>query len=425
MEQFMSGQDLAQVTNRPRATRQSVLIDASGAGSLNVSDQRFGVDQTNEPIPKGSGEQSSAPSVPPSDRADKIVVVCPSCQATLRVRRVYIGNPVRCKQCEHVFTVAPPLELDLRPAEEVTRNNVESPARQTETEREIRRLNEELDRVTTERNDLGEKCDLLTIELNEIRASLGEVAPAQVRPLAEERDSLRAQVLRLGDEIRDLRADQSAHARLAAELEQHVEELNVARHELALLGGKLEERGVELDSARALHTGLSREHQTAIEEMKALQATLDERDQAIRLQADQHHAELESHVQTIDHARQLDREAIERVQAELVALGARHGRLQEELNARDDLCTQLQARILELEKDQERIESEYQSMIEAERWKQNELSEACAAPTAELQTALAQVKDLQEWLTESERLNRDMAALLENVGIVYSPPVRR
>jgi hypothetical protein len=63
-------------------------------------------------------------------------------------------------------------------------------------------------------------------------------------------------------------------------------------------------------------------------------------------------------------------------------------------------------------------------MIEAERRKQNELSEACAAPTAEIQTALAQVKDLQEWLTESERLNRDMAALLENVGIVYSPPVR-
>ncbi len=337
---------------------------------------------------------------------------------------MYIGNPVSCKQCEHVFTVAPPLELDLRPAEEVTHNKAESPARQTETKREIRRLKDELDRVMTERNDLGEKCDRLTIELNEIRASLGEVAPEQVRPLAEERDSLRAQVLRLGDEIRDLRAGQSAHALIAAELEARVGELDTARSELASLGAKLQERGVELDSARALHTGLSREHQTAIEEMKALQATLDERDQAIHRQSDQHHAELESHVQTIDHARQLDREAIERVQAELVALGERHARLQEELHARENSYRELQDRILELENIQDRIMSDYQSTIEAERRKQNELIEACAAPTAELQTALAQVKDLQEWLTESERLNRDMAALLENVGIVYTPPAR-
>jgi hypothetical protein len=52
-------------------------------------------------------------------------------------------------------------------------------------------------------------------------------------------------------------------------------------------------------------------------------------------------------------------------------------------------------------------------------------SDARLAMSATLQTALTQIEDLKEWLTESERLNRDMAALLQNIGINYSPPVRR
>ena len=209
---------------------------------MNASDQRFGVDQTNDPISKAASEPSSAPGSAP---VEKIVVVCPNCQATLRVRRVYVGNPVSCRQCDHVFTVPVPPEREPRPVDELTRGNAESSTRQLEIEREIRRLTDELNRVRTERLDLCAERDRATTELNKMRASLGEFTPAEVRPLAAERDSLRALVL-----------------------------------------------------------GLGSEH-------KALQATLEDRDQAIRRQADQHHAELESHVQALNDARQLqDRKSV-------------------------------------------------------------------------------------------------------------------
>jgi hypothetical protein len=370
---------------------------------LNVSNPSFGVDQTNQPMSKGTDDQSPATSGPLSDRPDKIVVVCPHCQATLRVRRVYIGNPVRCKSCQQDFTVAVTPDAVAQPTADVTRNLAESPTQNHETEGEIRRLREEIDRVRTERNDLCQERDRLTIQLNEIRASLGDVAPAQVRPLVEERDSLRIQVVRLGDEIRDLRADQSAQALRTAELEGRVAELNTVRRELAVLSSKLNEREVELDSARSLHAGLSQEHQTAHEEVKALKATLDERDRAIERQADQHHAELESHVQALNDARQLHREALERHKSELVALGDRHERIQEEHQASEDLCTQLKAQILELEQAQERINSEYQSAVETARAQQRDEREGFTKELNEIRASLGEVTPAQVGLLVEER----------------------
>ncbi len=186
---------------------------ASGAGSLNVSDESLGVEQPNAATSKGSSDLSSSASVPVSDRPEKVVVVCPNCQATLSVRRVYIGNPVRCKSCNQIFTVAvPPPDPLPPPAEEVTRNNGGSLTQQPETEREVRRLKEEIDRVRMERNELCDERDRVRIELNEIRASLGGVGPAEVRTLAEERDTLRAQVRRLGFEIGDLRRSVGARS---------------------------------------------------------------------------------------------------------------------------------------------------------------------------------------------------------------------
>ena len=101
----------------------------------------------------------------------------------------------------------------------------------------------------------------------------------------------------------------------------------------------------------------------------------------------------------------------------------------------------------------EESKSQYDSAIEAGRAKEKELTEQLRelraksdetgraadqfvstgsipddvriAMTETLQTALTQVDDLKQWLIESERLNRDMAALLETVGIKYAPPFRR
>ena len=46
----------------------------------------------------------------------RIVVICPECAATLRVRHSYVGHRVACKRCAHAFIVSSPTESPLHPA---------------------------------------------------------------------------------------------------------------------------------------------------------------------------------------------------------------------------------------------------------------------------------------------------------------------
>ncbi len=49
-------------------------------------------------------DRSSQPVLQP----ERIIVHCPHCNSSLRVRRAYIGGVVRCKQCNQDFLVPPP-----------------------------------------------------------------------------------------------------------------------------------------------------------------------------------------------------------------------------------------------------------------------------------------------------------------------------
>jgi DNA-directed RNA polymerase subunit M/transcription elongation factor TFIIS len=46
----------------------------------------------------------------------RIVVPCPECAATLRVRHPYVGHRVACKRCAHAFIASWPTESPLHPA---------------------------------------------------------------------------------------------------------------------------------------------------------------------------------------------------------------------------------------------------------------------------------------------------------------------
>jgi DNA-directed RNA polymerase subunit M/transcription elongation factor TFIIS len=46
----------------------------------------------------------------------RIVVPCPECAATLRVRHSYVGHRVACKRCAHAFIASWPTESPLHPA---------------------------------------------------------------------------------------------------------------------------------------------------------------------------------------------------------------------------------------------------------------------------------------------------------------------
>ena len=76
---------------------------------------------------------------PPQSQSDAVVeridAVCPGCNATLHVRRAYIGNDVRCKHCESVFRVEAPADARMRAAHD------QSEARDKSLQAEHERLN--------------------------------------------------------------------------------------------------------------------------------------------------------------------------------------------------------------------------------------------------------------------------------------------
>ncbi len=66
-------------------------------------------------------------------------------------------------------------------------------------------LEAERTQLTTERDQKSADLERVTIELDSVHRALGEIAPEEVYALAEERNSLSAQVARLEDEISGLR----------------------------------------------------------------------------------------------------------------------------------------------------------------------------------------------------------------------------
>jgi chromosome segregation ATPase len=238
-------------------------------------------------------------------------------------------------------------------------------------------------------------------------------------------------------------------AELGAELERNQVELNAAGTKLELLTGQLKEREIELDAARAECDRLTCEQQTTLDEIKALKSTLAERDSALRDQSDQLAAQVESHRQALDHAKHVHGDMIEALEAQLAALGERFGQLLDEHRSAQESCKQFQDRDRELTEAQQRLESTYQSMLDAERTKHAELAqqldelradsaesarlaeqlisaksgpvESPSAADAELEAARAQVKELHWLVAESERLILETAAVLNGFGVRRRP----
>jgi predicted Zn finger-like uncharacterized protein len=154
-----------------------------------------------------SAEQLADPSAQRSSGADRIAAVCPGCQANLSVRRAYIGSEVKCKHCGHTFPIAAPDVIQSEPVQNRKREQLlDEHAPLMDEHRQLQAKYDELEvengRLTTAQNDLSEQLSRVTDELNANRAELEILAPAGVRSLAEQRDSLRAEVQRVQEEHR-------------------------------------------------------------------------------------------------------------------------------------------------------------------------------------------------------------------------------
>jgi chromosome segregation ATPase len=179
------------------------------------------------PVQQG-GDCSSVASAPSS----RVVVVCPSCRATLSVRRAYVGNPVRCKQCDHQFTV--PAALDSQAQQAAASASLAS-ASHSQTE-EIEQLKSELLGVRHERGQLQ-------AERNELLATRDELSANHISALAGARAEL---------------------VRLTKQIEQLTSELQAARDEREQRGQQLAESRNDLSLARAVERQLREANQELV-----------------------------------------------------------------------------------------------------------------------------------------------------------------
>ena len=186
-----------------------------------------------------------------NEEVERIDAECPGCKASLHVRRSYIGNDVRCKYCDQVFQVRDPANIRSTTAQ--AQPGIEPVSLQSEHERLYvahNLLQTDHERLKGECTELRENLDRVTTELDTIHTALGTIAPHEVGTLADQRQSLAAEVHRLRDEIHALLAAQSERDQLAAEWQRKDAALTLARTECETLASQLRDRDNQLVIAR-------------------------------------------------------------------------------------------------------------------------------------------------------------------------------
>jgi chromosome segregation ATPase/uncharacterized protein YbaR (Trm112 family) len=244
-----------------------------------------------------------APTPDPPAAADRIAVLCPNCRTGLSVRRVYIGASVKCKHCEHIFPVSDPAPVLSVPSDATNaspqRPDEPAPAIQQAPEplppgadqelaarhgallaerdslkAELDRASAERDQLHTERESLKAVCDrdsaalaAAQAEVDSVRASLKNVAPAEVGDLVDERERSRAEIGRYRDDLNQMTADLETQTRRVAELEGRLAELASSVTERDSLTRALDDRMAELANLSAERDALTRELQARSAEL--------------------------------------------------------------------------------------------------------------------------------------------------------------
>ncbi len=136
------------------------------AGEASLPDNHRSVDKPAVPVNQAKSQ------------VDRIDVVCTNCSATLRVRRAYIGNDVRCKYCDQVFRVRAAAGTQARTeAEEPDRRQKSLQAEHEQLYVAHNLLQADHDRLKTEYTGLRENLRCVTTEIEAIRDALGTIAP--------------------------------------------------------------------------------------------------------------------------------------------------------------------------------------------------------------------------------------------------------
>jgi DNA-directed RNA polymerase subunit M/transcription elongation factor TFIIS len=171
----------------------------------------------------------------PADQVDRVAAVCPGCQATLHVRRAYVGNQVRCKFCDQVFRVLAPAEI--RPNTETNLSANDRDRLQAEHEELYvahNLLQTDHERLRSEHATLQAEHDRLQGDHQTLQGDHQRLQ-AQYDPLRAELDRVKEDLAVLSEQHRSVQDQHASTEERCKEYEDRIRELLAAQERLETL----------------------------------------------------------------------------------------------------------------------------------------------------------------------------------------------
>ncbi|MGA7497359.1 MAG: hypothetical protein WBX00_11580 [Isosphaeraceae bacterium] len=281
---------------------------------------------------------------------------------------------------------------------------------------ETDRLREQVKTLRGELSVRGNPAELLAQRDDEIRSArvLGDQLKEQIRHLEAALEGAQADRDQLNQEVRD-QHDQLAAARarcdrLSERIHERDEALESSHAKLEEIARQLRGRDDELSGKLAELERLTEQLQAALNDAKQLRTTLAQREQEVRLESHQRHAQVDDLHRTLDEA--VKNHLHERDQlAEQVRL------TREQLESEVSQRAALQARIGELQDALQKLEIDRSTALGSERPRPTaEFHSTTGARRSVHTEALAEIQvSAQENARPADRLNASIVALAQSL----------
>ena len=224
---------------------------------------KFWAEEADGPHTTNSNESGVVQLAQAPPKEDRIVVTCPGCTATLRVRQSHVGHRVACKRCAHVFIGTWPTESALDPglagSPATTTPGafpLESQSNHVESDTRLKALPSQCERLLAENQQLKTRKQQLKIRKQQLKAELQGLKDAHDQLAAENKrlnarkQQLKIRKQQLKAELQDLKdvhdqlssenqklrtlldQTQAAHDRLSEQLDRATADLEGLRTEL-------------------------------------------------------------------------------------------------------------------------------------------------------------------------------------------------
>ena len=335
---------------------------------------------------------------------------------------------------------------------EISSLKAERESFKTETDR----LREKVQTLRGELSARGNPAELLAQRDDEIHSArvLGDQLKEQIRHLEAALEGAQADRDQLNQEVRDqhdqLEAARAQCDRLSERIHERDEALKSSHAKREEIAQQLRGRDDELSGKQAELERLAEQLQAALNDAKLLHTTLAQREQEVRLESHQRHAQVDDLHRTLDeavknHLRERDRlteqlrltrEQLESEVSQRTALQARIGELQDALQKLEiDRSTVL-------ESERPRLTAEFHSTTGAKRPVHREalaeiqvsaqenarpadrlnanivaLAQSQSAPDADLKVARQEIEVLRKKIAELEKSKQSLSSMLGNMGI--------